>query len=152
MAYRYFIFILSLIFSGTTLVSVQAQSKGNTSDFDNNRTIIINENDIVDETIEQKGSSNTIFIIADNNTSNKAVFSGIQKGIYNRLFALTGKNTVPLATDIEQTGEKNTIFIIQGLHKKSSNIDSESTSDGENSVKIKQNGNNNRATVIQNES
>ena len=149
MLYKVVLFIITFSFSGI-VHEIYAQAQHISTDSNNNRTVIFDRYGEIDESIEQTGQSNRLLIMTepDNDTSGK--FTGMQEGYLNRLFAFMGSSATPLHAEINQKGERNHIFIMQNVKSEDPDAVPDSLTEKENRVNIKQKGNNNQATIIQN--
>jgi len=111
----------------------------------------VSENYFYDGNISQNGFLNYMFIWSPQESLKNYVskFKGAQSGILNQAIIYSQQNATLFNTKIDQQGVRNRLTIFQAAGEQNVSK-SDSTDSKKNRVTIRQNGNGNRATVIQN--
>lgn len=148
------ILFLIIVFLGLLLYpSGYAFSQNHESNDELNfgNVLLMNENHFKDGNISQNGLLNYVFIWLPQDSLQYYVskFEGSQNGILNMAIIYSHRKAAPFNTEIDQQGVRNRLTILQKADKQHISKN-DSTVSKKNSVSIKQNGNGNQATVIQN--
>lgn len=149
-----FILFLMTVFLGLLLYPAgYAFSQNHDSDdmLNFGNVLLTNENHFKGGNISQNGFLNHMFIWPSQDSLQYYVskFEGSQNGILNRAIIYSQRKAAPFNTKIDQHGVRNRLTILQTADKQHISKN-DSTVSKKNSVSIKQNGNGNQATVIQN--
>lgn len=149
----YMLFLITAFLGLLLYPAGDAFSQSNESDevlnFEN--VLLADKNHFKDGNISQKGFLNLMFIWPTQDSLQYTVseFEGSQSGILNQAIIFSRLNAAPFNAYIDQQGVRNRLTILQGAGDQYISKD-DSTVSKKNSVTIRQKGNGNRATVIQN--
>lgn len=113
--------------------------------------LLTDKNHFKDGNISQNGFLNHMFIWQHQDSLQYYVskFEGSQSGILNQAIIHSQRNAAPLNAKIDQKGVRNRLTILQTADRQYISK-SDSTVTKKNGFTIRQKGNGNRATVIQN--
>ena len=122
---------------------------GNGQNFGN--VLLMNENHFKNGNVTQKGFFNTMIAWPHPDSLHHygPAIEGSQSGVLNQAVIFSMRNAQPFSAQIDQQGVRNRMIILQGAGNQYTSKD-DSTVTKKNSVTIRQKGNNNRATIIQN--
>ena len=150
---NFILFIIIVFLSLILYPAGYAYSQNHKSDDERNfgNVLLVSDNHLKDGNISQNGFLNRMFIRPpqDSLQYTMSKFKVSQRGILNQAIIYSQSNATPFNTRIDQQGLRNRLRIFQAAGEKYISKN-DSTDLKKNSVTIRQKGNGNRATVIQN--
>ena len=150
---KHILFLITFFLGLILYLAGYAYSQNHKSDDVRNfgNVLLVDENYFKDGNISQSGFLNHMFIWPpqDSLKYNVSKFEGLQRGILNQAIIYGQRNATPFNTKFDQQGVQNRLIIFQAAGEQYISK-SDSTVSKNNSVTIRQNGNGNQATVIQN--